>query len=244
MKATAFAFLARHSSMGEVALRVRNGTKSVGNRPLISGVSLELLQGGSCAIVGRSGSGKSTLLAILGLLDRFDEGELHMAGNDTVGLSRSAIDNLRRTHVGFVFQRFSLIRHLNVFDNVAAPLHHPRLFRAADTRARVLDALDAVGLGDFARKRTTELSGGEQQRVAIARALVSRPTLLLADEPTGSLDTTTGEQVISTMLDASRLRGTSVIVVTHDLAIAGRFERTLTLRTGQLLPPSPPESAP
>ncbi|WP_066522561.1 ABC transporter ATP-binding protein [Curtobacterium ammoniigenes] len=215
------------------AIRVRRGSKQLAGRTILRDVSFDVDRGSSCAILGRSGSGKSTLLAILGLLDRFDSGDLQIADHNVGELSPAGRDEYRRRHIGFVFQRAALIRHLNVFENVAVPLRYASTVGRRELRLRVGSALASVALEGFESQRPTELSGGEQQRVAVARALVTRPTVLLADEPTGALDAATADHVISTMLSASERDGTSVVVVTHDSVIARRMERSITLVDGQ-----------
>jgi putative ABC transport system ATP-binding protein len=190
--------------------------------------------GESVAIVGRSGSGKSTLLSVLGLFDRPDEGSYLLAGQDISRLPERRAAKLRSSHFGFVFQRFFLLKHLTAAQNVAMALVNgqgwlPRRKR----RAKVLAALDQVGIADLARQRPARLSGGEQQRVAIARALVRQPRVLLADEPTGALDTETGNLVID-VLHAAAAAGCGLILVTHDHEHAARMDRIVHLTDGVL----------
>ena len=203
-------------------------------RTILAGVDLTVHAGESVAIVGRSGSGKSTLLSMIGLFDRPDEGRYLLDGRDISRLPERRAAGLRSSHFGFVFQRFFLLKHLTAAQNVAMALVNgqgwlPRRQR----RALVLEALDQVGIAHLAKNRPAKMSGGEQQRVAIARALVRRPRVLLADEPTGALDTETGTAVIDTLLGATT-RGCGLVLVTHDRDHAARMGRTLDLADGVL----------
>ncbi|MEU4564265.1 ABC transporter ATP-binding protein [Actinoplanes sp. NPDC023936] len=203
-------------------------------RTILDGVGLTVHAGESVAIVGRSGSGKSTLLSILGLFDRPDSGQYLLEGTDISRLPERKAAKLRSSHFGFVFQRFFLLKHLTAAQNVAMALVNgqgwlPRRQR----RIRVLQALDQVGIAHLAKSRPVKMSGGEQQRVAIARALVRDPRVLLADEPTGALDTETGTAVIDA-LSAATHRGCALILVTHDRDHAARMGRTMNLVDGVL----------
>jgi putative ABC transport system ATP-binding protein len=205
-------------------------------RTILDGVDLSVAEGESVAILGRSGSGKSTLLSLIGLFDRPDSGSYIMGGRDLARVSERRAAALRSAEFGFVFQRFFLLKHLTAAQNVAMALVNgqgwlPRRKR----RARVIEALDLVGIAHLAKHRPTRLSGGEQQRVAIARALVRTPRLLLADEPTGALDTETGNLVIEVMRSATD-RGCGLILVTHDHAHAAKMQRVLRLEDGALRP--------
>jgi putative ABC transport system ATP-binding protein len=203
-------------------------------RTILSGVDLSLQPGESIAIVGRSGSGKSTLLSVLGLFDRADEGTYVLNGQDITRLPERRAAKLRSSHFGFVFQRFFLLKHLTAAQNVAMALVNGQgWLPRRERRARVMEALDLVGVAHLAKNRPTRMSGGEQQRVAIARALVRRPKILLADEPTGALDTETGTSVIDTLLAATD-RGCGLILVTHDRDHAARMGRILNLVDGVL----------
>ncbi|MCU1471343.1 MAG: transporter ATP-binding protein [Glaciihabitans sp.] len=214
-------------------VEIRTVSKSLPDgRALLTDISLEARAGESLALIGKSGSGKSTLLATLGLMDKFDSGIYMLNGRDTSKLSQSRIDDIRGSSVGFVFQRFSLIPHLSVMENVLAPLRQSSRRHRNGMRARALAELDAVGLADAWKKRPRQLSGGEQQRVAIARALIRRPALLLADEPTGSLDIETGAHVVGQMLDLVAQHLTCLIVVTHDIDVASKMQRIFELRRG------------
>ncbi len=205
-------------------------------RDVLTGVDLTVGAGESVAILGRSGSGKSTLLSLIGLFDRPDSGRYLLHGRDITRLPERHAAALRSAEFGFIFQRFFLLKHLTAAQNVAMALVNgqgwlPRRRR----RARVLAALDQVGIAHLARQKPAKLSGGEQQRVAIARALVREPRLLLADEPTGALDTETGNLVVD-VLHASTRRGCGLILVTHDADHAARMSRVLRLADGVLTP--------
>jgi putative ABC transport system ATP-binding protein len=205
-------------------------------RTILAGVDLSVHAGDSVAILGRSGSGKSTLLSLLGLFDRADGGQYLLAGRDITRLPERKAAALRSAEFGFVFQRFFLLKHLTAAQNVAMALVNgqgwqPRRKR----RAKVLAALDRVGVAHLAKHRPTRLSGGEQQRVAIARALVREPRILLADEPTGALDTETGNLVVDVLSEATA-RGCGLVLVTHDRDHAGKMQRVLELTEGRLAP--------
>jgi ABC-type lipoprotein export system ATPase subunit len=222
------------------ALIARRLTKTV--RPpsgqpleLLRGVDLEVAAGESIAIVGRSGSGKSTLLSVLGMLAAADTGSLLVGGRDVSQLSDRKRAELRTEHVGFVFQNYSLLAHLSAAENVELPLRQGPWLTRAEIRRRRADVLDAVGLNDRAHSRPRQLSGGEQQRVALARAIVRRPSIILADEPTGALDAVTAELVFGMLVATCAERGTALIVVTHDSAVAARLDRTVYLREGRLV---------
>jgi len=197
----------------------------------LRGVSLRIEAGEYAAIVGPSGSGKSTLMHLLGLLDRPSSGVITVGGRDATSLSDSELAVLRNETIGFVFQSFQLLARTAAIDNVALPLLY-RGVAKKERRERAAAALDAVGLGDRKGHKATELSGGEQQRVAIARALVGEPQLLLADEPTGNLDTRTGGEVMDTLEQLNAERGVAVVLVTHDRDIAVRTGRQVYFRDG------------
>ena len=203
-------------------------------RTILDGVDLRVNAGESVAIVGRSGSGKSTLLSILGLFDRPDEGRYVLSGKDISRLPERKAAKLRSSDFGFVFQRFFLLKHLTAAQNVAMALVNGQgWLPRRERRARVLEALEQVGIVHLAKSRPAKMSGGEQQRVAIARALVRAPKVLLADEPTGALDTETGTAVIEALL-AATTRGCGLVLVTHDRDHAARMGRTLDLVDGVL----------
>jgi len=196
--------------------------------PVLRGISLDVHPGEMVSIVGPSGSGKSTLLYCLSGLEPCDSGSVRLAGRELGTLGRGALAALRRRHVGFVFQSYNLIPSLTARENIALPA---RLARRGASRADIDRALAEVGLSDRGRHRPGQLSGGQQQRVAIARVLAMRPDIVFADEPTGSLDTTTGSEVLR-LLRAAAGDGRSVVVVTHDLEAAALADRVLVLRDG------------
>jgi putative ABC transport system ATP-binding protein len=196
-------------------------------------ISFEVQPGEFVAIMGPSGCGKSTLLNVLGLLDTPSSGSYGFFGEEVAGRSESDLTALRRERIGFVFQSFNLIDDLTVAENVEVALLYRRV-PAADRRRRVAEALERVGIGHRAKHRPQQLSGGQQQRVAVARALVSDPRLILADEPTGNLDTANGEAVMKLLTDAAAA-GVTVIMVTHSLAHAAAAQRTIKLLDGRVV---------
>jgi len=207
--------------------------------PVLRGVDIGVRQGEFLAVVGQSGSGKSTLLHLLGTLDVPDSGAISFAGRRIDNLRGSARDALRNRHIGMVFQFYHLLPELTTLENVLAPLmihgsvwgyfRHRRRYRAAAT-----DLLELVGLGHRLNHRPRELSGGEMQRTAIARALVSRPQLLLADEPTGNLDRSTGQEILGILRSLNRQEKLTIVMVTHDLAIAEQADRIVRLTDGRM----------
>lgn len=199
----------------------------------LRGVALQVASGEFVAIMGASGSGKSTLLHLLGCLDRPSEGWYRLDGMAVESLSDAALSKLRNERIGFVFQSFNLIPQHNVLENVELPLIYKGVGKGL-RRERSLEILGQVGLGKKIRHRATELSGGEKQRVAIARALAVDPPLLLADEPTGNLDSQTGEGIMQIFTDLHR-RGTTIVVVTHSREVAAYTERVIEMRDGQII---------
>jgi putative ABC transport system ATP-binding protein len=197
----------------------------------LRGVSLRVMAGEYVAVVGPSGSGKSTLMHLMGCLDRPTSGALLVDGRDVASSTDVELARLRNTRIGFVFQSFQLLARTSALDNVALPLVY-RGVRGSERRARAADALDTVGLAHRTRHRPGQLSGGEQQRVAIARALVAEPGLLLADEPTGNLDTRSGDEVMSVLDRLNAERGVAVVLVTHDHEVAARARRRIQVRDG------------
>jgi putative ABC transport system ATP-binding protein len=201
----------------------------------LDGVDLEVVAADSLAIMGPSGSGKSTLLGLLGGLDRPTDGRLSFGGRDVATMSDDELARVRNQVVGFVFQSFQLLPRTSAVANVGLPLVYRGLGRA-ERRQRAAATLQAVGLGQRMLHRPSQLSGGEQQRVAIARALVTEPAMLLADEPTGNLDSRSGEEVLSLLARLHVERGVAVVVVTHDPGVAERFDRVVVVRDGRLVP--------
>jgi putative ABC transport system ATP-binding protein len=204
---------------------------SSGELVILRDIYFELGARQSAAIVGASGSGKSTLLSIIAGLDVPTSGTVRLGGDDLFKLDEDARAALRAQRVGFVFQNFQLLANLNALENVMLPLE---LLGKADAKARAKDMLERVGLGERLGHYPKVLSGGEQQRVALARAFVVKPLLLLADEPTGSLDHATGERVMDLMFELNRETGTTLLLVTHDRAIAARCDRQIRIEAGRM----------
>jgi len=206
--------------------------------PALRGVSLTVEPGDFLAIVGPSGSGKSTLMHLLGGLDRPTSGRLLLGGRDVSSLSAAELAGLRNRVIGFVFQSFHLLTRTSARDNVALPLIY-RGVRRAERRRLAAEALDRVGLSHRMHHRPNQLSGGEQQRVAIARALVTGPSVLLADEPTGNLDSASGDAVLGLLEELNAERGVALAVVTHDPAVAVRARRQVRMRDGLIVEAEP-----
>ena len=200
----------------------------------LRGVSLQITRGEYVAIMGPSGSGKSTLMNILGCLDRPTEGKYYLEGIDVSEKTDDELSEIRNRKIGFVFQSFNLIPRTSALQNVELPMIYGKV-PAQERLETALSLLDQVGLADRARHMPNELSGGQKQRVAIARALANRPQIILADEPTGNLDRHTAEGVFELLLERARSGRTSLIIVTHDQALAARTGRTLSLEDGQLI---------
>jgi len=211
---------------GVAALEVRALTKRYGQTSVFNDVSLAVAPGEFVAIVGESGVGKSTLLNCMAGLDHWDSGSVLLGGQDIATLTDDARALLRRRALGFVFQAFHVLPHLDVAQNVALPL---MLLDRKDTTAEVDAMLEAVGLAELGARLPQQLSGGQLQRVAIARALVHRPGLLLADEPTGNLDPTTAARVMDVLISQTRATGASLVLVTHSVAASTRADRVLHL---------------
>lgn len=201
----------------------------------VDGISLTIAQGEFVALLGQSGSGKSTLLNLLAGLDRPTSGSVRVQGRDLGKLSPLEMAQYRRNDVGMVFQAFHLIPSMTITENVELPLRFAEVERSERT-LRVRESLERVGLGQRLEHRPSQLSGGEQQRVSIARALVNRPSLLLADEPTGNLDSRTGEEILNLIRNVSLSLGMTVVMVTHERALAERFaQRLIFLGDGKLI---------
>jgi len=210
----------------------RNGAVAV---PVLSGIQLSIYAGEYIAIMGRSGSGKSTLMNILGLLDTASEGEYLFEGRNVNGLPDDERSRLRGQVIGFVFQRFFLLPNLTVLANAELPMRYQGIAPAErHQRARAL--LERVGLGHRLDHRPTQLSGGEQQRVAIARSLVNRPRMLLADEPTGNLDTASHGRVMALFQELRAEMGVTLVIVTHDPAMGASAERCVEVQDGRIVP--------
>lgn len=203
--------------------------------PVLHGVSFEIRAGEVVAIMGASGSGKSTLMNILGCLDTATSGEYYLDGQNIAGLSEDELAEIRNERIGFVFQQFNLLPRMTVFRNVELPLMYSKAIEEADGvnyTERIDEILKSLGLSDRVNHRPKELSGGQQQRVAIARALVLNPSLLLADEPTGNLDSRTGAEIVNLLLRLNQERGVTLVIVTHDPSIAAQAQRVIYLRDG------------
>jgi putative ABC transport system ATP-binding protein len=198
----------------------------------LNGVSFTINRGEVVAIIGPSGSGKSTLMNILGCLDVPTEGKYILDGEDVSNLNDDQLAVIRNKKIGFVFQRFNLLGRISALSNVELPMRYAGV--TTDRAERAKRALEAVGLGDRMYHLPSEMSGGQQQRVAVARALVNDPAIILADEPTGNLDTRSGEEIMELILSLNKERGTTIIIVTHDPRIAARTEHVIRVRDGML----------
>jgi putative ABC transport system ATP-binding protein len=198
----------------------------------LRGLSLTIQEGEFTSVMGPSGSGKSTLLNLVGCLDTPTEGTVVLDGVDVTSARRSRLPAIRREKVGFVFQQFNLLSHLTALENVMLPLRYAEIKRR-EARKRAEELLTHVGLGDRMKHRPLEMSGGEQQRVAVARALVNRPAIVLADEPTGELDSTNAAEIMA-LLRALNEEGQTFIIVTHDPSVAAKTDRTVHLKDGQV----------
>ena len=202
--------------------------------PVLHGVDMRVERGDFVSIMGQSGSGKSTLMNILGCLDQATGGTYLLDGANTRTLGRAALADIRNRTIGFVFQSFNLIKRMTVAENVALPLIYAGVGRAK-AQARALTELERVGLGALGKRTPSQLSGGQQQRVAIARALVTDPPLLLADEPTGNLDTHTSDDIMNSFQTLNRERGITIVLVTHEADVAAYSRRLVRLKDGLVL---------
>ena len=212
----------------DLVMRLPSGGRSL---TILNGITLDVDAGEVCAITGPSGSGKSTLLGLIAGLDRPSAGSIAVAGVEITGLDEDALAKFRRATVGYVFQSYHLIPTMTAVENVAVPLE---IAGESDALARARTLLGDVGLADRGHHYPVQLSGGEQQRVALARAVALGPGLLLADEPTGNLDSATGSQIIELLLALNRRRGSTLVLVTHDDALAGRADRVVKLHDGRI----------
>jgi putative ABC transport system ATP-binding protein len=213
--------LTKYYKMGEVEVQA------------LRGVSLEIKRGEAVAITGPSGSGKTTLMNILGCLDRPTGGDYILDGEKVSGLTDDQLAGIRNRKIGFVFQSFNLLQRTSALANVELPMSYSN--SAGDGRERAVAALRAVGLEGRMKHHPTELSGGEQQRVAIARALINEPAILMADEPTGNLDSKVGQEIMDLLLNLNRERNTTLIIITHDPRIAAQTQREIMINDGQIL---------
>lgn len=200
----------------------------------IENVSFTVPDGQFASVVGKSGSGKSTLLSLLGALDKPSTGKIEVAGKDVAKMSDHALNRYRGKEIGFVFQNYNLVPNLTALENVMLPMEFVGT-PSKQRKERAEKLLDRVGFtSDMQKRKPGRLSGGEQQRVAIARALANKPSLILADEPTGNLDTQTGKMIFDFLHELAKTENTTIIAVTHDLSIAGKTDKTFTLKDGKL----------
>ncbi len=223
--------------MSEAVIKVRNLTKvyELGeiNVHALRGVSLDIYPGEMVAIMGPSGSGKSTLMNMIGCLDSPSSGEYYLDGEEVSQLEDDELAAVRNKKIGFVFQKYNLLPRANAIENVELPLRYSD--NTADMTARAKEMLNKVGLGDRMEHKPNELSGGQQQRVAIARALVNQPAIILADEPTGNLDSTSGKEIMDLLHKLNAEHGTTIVIVTHDAEVAAQAQRTIRLFDGKIL---------
>jgi putative ABC transport system ATP-binding protein len=225
--------------LSEPVILLENVDLTLGSGPsrvhVLRDVNLAVARGESIGLVGPSGSGKSTLLMVVAGLERIDSGRVVVAGQDFAGLDEDRLALFRGAQIGFVFQAFHLIETMNALENVAVPLE---LAGRGDAFERAATVLGQVGLGERLSHYPAQLSGGEQQRVAIARALAPDPKILIADEPTGNLDTETGRDIADLIFRSVAERGTTLVLVTHDAELAGRCDRTVRIASGQIEAPA------
>jgi putative ABC transport system ATP-binding protein len=234
------------SSLDGTLVRVQNACRyyTMGGATIraVDGVSLEVRRGEFVALLGSSGSGKSTLMNLIGGLDQATSGSIEVGGRDLAKMSPLELALHRRSTVGMVFQAFNLIPSMTIEENVELPMRFAEVDRG-ERKQRAMEALERVGLGGRLQHRPVELSGGEQQRVSLARALANRPRLLLADEPTGNLDSRTGEEIMTIINDLNRRSGMTVLMVTHERTLADRYaHRAVHMQDGKLLGETVPQA--
>lgn len=215
-------------------IKIENITKSFGNLQVLKGISLEIKQGEVVSIVGASGAGKTTLLQIIGTLDRPDTGMVALAGQDVTGLESDAMARFRNRHIGFVFQFHQLLPEFTAIENVMMPAYIAGT-PAKEAKTRAMELLDFMGLTERGAHKPSELSGGEKQRVAVARALMNNPELVLADEPSGSLDTRNKEELHRLFFDLRDRFGQTFVIVTHDEGLASMTDRTIRMQDGLII---------
>lgn len=225
--------------MSDLAVKARDLTKvyQMGEIEVhaLRGVSLEVKPKEVLAIVGPSGSGKSTMMNILGALDRPTSGEYYLDGESVADMTDEQLADVRNRKVGFIFQSFNLLPRSSALANVEMPLRYQRNGNGGSSREELAtEALESVGLGNRIHHRPSELSGGQQQRVAIARAIVNNPAIVMADEPTGNLDTKSGNEVMELLRNLNEAHGTTIVIITHDLEIAEQANRTVRIRDGMI----------
>ncbi|HXN91529.1 MAG TPA: ABC transporter ATP-binding protein [Candidatus Sulfotelmatobacter sp.] len=214
----------------ELTKHYRRGSETI---RALDGVTLDIAPGEFVAVVGRSGSGKTTMLDLLGLLLKPTSGALFIDDVETTKLNDRDRAHMRARKVGFVFQEYNLLSGLNVLENVTLPLRYVK--ERNDGRTRAVDLIERVGLSDRIKHRPTELSGGQMQRAAIARSMVNRPSLILLDEPTGAVDTETAQQLVDLLKTLNREENVTIVIVTHDLDVAGEARRQIRLKDGKVL---------
>lgn len=221
----------------ERVIEVKSVTKTYGKKhstfKALSDVSFTIPDGASVAIVGKSGSGKSTLMHVMSGLDRLEAGEVIIDGVDILKLKHKAVDRFRSEKIGFIFQSFFVQANETCFDNVALPLEISNV-GVRERKQRIIDALETVELGDKLKQKARNLSGGQKQRLAIARAIVNNPSIIFADEPTGNLDSTTGERVEELLFGLNRQGGSTLIIVTHDADLAAKCDLQIYIKDGEI----------
>lgn len=201
----------------------------------LNNISLQIKKGEFSSIVGPSGSGKSTLMHIIGLLDTPTKGKVYIDNQDVIKFDDNKLSQVRNEFVGFVFQQFNLINKLNVLENILLPAIYSKKQLDFDASERAMEIMKRFGIDDKAKSYPNKISGGQQQRVAIARALINRPQLILADEPTGNLDTQTGDKILRLLEELNKKDNITVVIVTHEKEVAGRTKRQITIRDGKLV---------